>query len=66
MMDMTVGISSQLYDIIFSIIIFLMAAEKGISAWITNKRMQQAAKAKAKAKAGKEMEANVGSDSSNL
>lgn len=62
MMDMTVGISSQLYDIIFSIIIFLMAAQKGISAWVEHKRMQQEAKAKAR----KEAEANVGSDSSNI
>lgn len=62
MMDMNVGISSQLYDIIFSIIIFLMAAQKGISAWISHKRMQQAAKAKAR----KEIEQNVGTDSSNI
>lgn len=66
MMDMTVGISSQLYDIIFSIIIFLMAAQKGISAWVENKRTQQIAKAKAKAKARKEIEENVGTDSSNI
>lgn len=62
MMDMTVGISSQIYDIIFSIIIFLMAAQKGISVWVTNKRMQQAAKAKAR----KEAESNVGTNSSNI
>lgn len=58
MMDMNVGISSQLYDIIFSIIIFLMAAQKGISAWVEHKRMQQIAKAKAR----KEVSGNVGSD----
>ena len=68
LMDMTVGISSQIYDIIFSIIIFLMAAQKGISAWVTNKRLQQTTKARvrAKAKEGKELEANVGSDNRNL
>lgn len=47
MMDMSVGISSQLYDIIFSIIIFLMAAEKGFSAIIQNRRVQKKAKIKA-------------------
>ncbi len=47
MMDMSVGISSQLYDIIFSIIIFLMAAEKGFSAIIENKRVQKKAKLEA-------------------
>lgn len=62
LMDMTVGISSQLYDIIFSIIIFLMAAQKGISVWVEHKRMQQIARAKAR----KEVEANVGSDSRNI
>lgn len=58
MMDMMVGISSQLYDIIFSIIIFLMAAEKGITAWTENARIQHKAKSEAKAKlnAGKESE----------
>lgn len=68
LMDMTVGISSQIYDIIFSIIIFLMAAQKGISVWVTNKRLQQTTKARvrAKAKEGKELEANVGSDNRNL
>ena len=54
MMDLTVGISSQIYDIIFSIIIFLMAAQKGISIWVEHKRMQQIARAKAR----KEVEAN--------
>lgn len=54
MMDMTVGISSQLYDIIFSIIIFLMAAERGLTVWLANKRLQQKAKAEARAKLGKE------------
>ncbi|SCJ71148.1 ABC-type uncharacterized transport system%2C permease component [uncultured Eubacterium sp.] len=62
MMDMTVGISSQLYDIIFSIIIFLMAAQKGILVWVEHKRTQQIARAKAR----KEVSANVGSDSNNI
>lgn len=58
MMDMMLGISSQLYDIIFSIIIFLMAAEKGITAWMTNAKIQHEAKEAAKEKldAGKENE----------
>ncbi|MGN0658937.1 MAG: ABC transporter permease [Emergencia sp.] len=62
MMDLTVGISAQIYDIIFSVIIFLMAAQKGISTWVDHKRLQQ----KAKAKARKEIDANVGTDSSNI
>ncbi|MDD6042527.1 MAG: ABC transporter permease [Eubacteriaceae bacterium] len=54
MMDMTMGVSSQLYDIVFSILIFLMAANKGFSAWFTQQSMQRKARAKAREKAGKE------------
>ena len=50
MMDMTVGISSQLYDIIFSIIIFLMAAQGGFSHWFTARKTKKLAKANAEGK----------------
>ncbi|MCI9639712.1 ABC transporter permease [Emergencia sp. 1XD21-10] len=43
-MDMMVGISTQIYDIIFSIIIFLMAAEKGINAWLEHRKLQKKAR----------------------
>ncbi len=43
-MDMMVGVSTQIYDIIFSIIIFLMAAEKGINAWLEHKKLQKKAR----------------------
>ena len=59
MMDVMVGISTQLYDILFSIIIFLMAAEKGISAWVEQRSIQKTAKEKAR----KEIEENVGTNS---
>lgn len=51
MMDMTVGISAQLYDIIFSVIIFLMAAQSGFTHWYTARKTKKLA---AQAKAGKE------------
>ena len=51
MMDMTVGISSQIYDIIFSVIIFLMAAQSGFTHWFTARKTKKMA---AKAAAGKE------------
>ena len=54
-MDMMIGVSTQIYDIIFSIIIFLMAAEKGITAWLENRKLQKEAR--------KELKANVGTDS---
>ncbi|MBR5315576.1 MAG: ABC transporter permease [Firmicutes bacterium] len=47
MMDMTVGISSQIYDIIFSVIIFLMAARGGFDAWFTARKTKKLAKANA-------------------
>ncbi len=43
-MDMMVGVSTQIYDIIFSIIIFLMAAEKGINTWLEHKKLQKQAR----------------------
>ena len=43
-MDMMVGVSTQIYDIIFSIIIFLMAAEKGINTWLEHKKLQKKAR----------------------
>ncbi len=43
-MDMMVGVSTQIYDIIFSIIIFLMAAEKGINVWLEHKKLQRQAR----------------------
>ena len=52
MMDMTVGISSQIYDIIFSVIIFLMAARGGFEHWYTAQKTKKLAKANANA--GKE------------
>ena len=54
MMDMTMGISTQIYDIIFSILIFLMAANKGFAEWFNNRKMRQQARAIEKKKAGKE------------
>ncbi len=51
-MELSIGISGELSDIIFSIIIFLMAAEGGISKAIQNRRVQK--EAKAKLHAGKE------------
>ena len=51
MMDMTVGISAQLYDIIFSVIIFLMAAQSGFTHWYTARKTKKLA---AKANTGKE------------
>ncbi|MGN0732883.1 MAG: ABC transporter permease [Emergencia sp.] len=54
MMDMTMGISTQIYDIIFSILIFLMAANKGFVEWFNNRKMRKQARAIAKKKAGKE------------
>lgn len=42
--DMMVGVSTQIYDIIFSIIIFLMAAEKGINTWLEHKKLQKKAR----------------------
>lgn len=57
-MDMMVGVSIQIYDIIFSIIIFLMAAQNGITIWLENRKLQK--------KARKELKANVGTDSSNI
>ncbi len=53
-MDMMVGVSTQIYDIIFSIIIFLMAAQNGISVWMENRKLQKQAR--------KELKANVGTD----
>ncbi|MBR4019855.1 MAG: ABC transporter permease, partial [Firmicutes bacterium] len=47
MMDMTVGISSQIYDIIFSVIIFLMAARGGFEHWFTAQKTKKLAKANA-------------------
>ena len=47
MMDMTVGISSQMYDIIFSVIIFLMAARGGFEHWYTAQKTKKLAKANA-------------------
>lgn len=43
-MDMMVGVSTQIYDIIFSIIIFLMAAEKGINTWLEHRKLQKQAR----------------------
>lgn len=43
-MELAVGISSELSQIIFSIIIFLMAAEGGISKYFSDKKMQRDAK----------------------
>ncbi len=57
-MDMMVGVSTQLYDIIFSIIIFLMAAQNGISVWLEHRNLQRTAR--------KELKANVGTNSSNI
>jgi len=57
-MDMMVGVSPQIYDIIFSIIIFLMAAQKGIDVWLSHRKLQK--------KARKELKANVGTDNSNI
>ena len=54
-MDMMVGVSTQIYDIIFSVIVFLMAAQNGITAWIEAKQLQR--------KTRKELRANVGTDS---
>lgn len=53
-MDMMVGVSTQIYDIIFSIIIFLMAAQNGITVWMEHKKLQKTAR--------KELKANVGTD----
>ncbi len=53
-MDMMVGVSTQIYDIIFSIIIFLMAAQNGITIWMEKRKVQKIAR--------KELKANVGSD----
>ena len=47
MMDMSVGISSQIYDIIFSVIIFLMAARGGFEHWYTAQKTKKLAKANA-------------------
>lgn len=57
-MDMMVGVSPQIYDIIFSIIIFLMAAQKGIDVWLSHRKLQK--------KARKELKANVGTDNGNI
>ena len=43
-MELSVGISGELSDIIFAVIIFLMAAEGGISRWINDKKLQKNAK----------------------
>lgn len=45
-MELSTGISGELSDIIFAIIIFLMAAEGGISKAISQKRMQRQARQK--------------------
>ncbi len=58
MMDMTVGVSSQLYDIIFSVIIFLMAAQAGFTHWFTARKTQKLAKEKAE----KETDADAGKE----
>lgn len=57
-MEMMVGVSIQIYDIIFSIIIFLMAAQSGITVWLESKKLQKQAR--------KELKENVGTDNSNL
>lgn len=54
MIDMTMGISSQIYDIIFSVLIFLMAANKGFIEWFNQSQAKKKARAIAKEKAGKE------------
>ncbi|MBR5230496.1 MAG: ABC transporter permease, partial [Firmicutes bacterium] len=44
-MELSVGISGELSDIIFAIIIFLMAAEGGIRKYVNEKKVQKKAKA---------------------
>jgi simple sugar transport system permease protein len=43
-MELSVGISGELSDIIFAIIIFLMAAEGGIRKYLNEKKIQKKAK----------------------
>ncbi len=53
-MEMNVGISGEIADIIFSVIIFLMAAEGGITRSWEAKRIQKRAKARIQQKKSKE------------
>ncbi|MCQ2547695.1 MAG: ABC transporter permease [Clostridia bacterium] len=62
MMDMQVGISVQLYDVIFSIIIFLMAAQTGIMVWLENRKTQKKAKQLAEEKAKGLVEETAGKE----
>ncbi len=49
-MELNVGISGEIADIIFSVIIFLMAAERGITGSLEAKRIQKKAKSEIRLK----------------